>query len=230
MVVECRLQNDVADPPGADSICWRRIIVGWTLLAGSRLHTSRTRYLPAISNAKRILLLGEGHGRFLCEVVETCADAEIVCLDSSRKMLSEARKVLGVNVENHSVTFLETDALRHEFPHEYYDAVATHFFLDCFRGDQLAKLVPRIAGALVPGGAWLLADFCLPAHGPRRWRAALNLKVMYHFFRAVTALPASCLTQPDPYLADNGLALIQRECIDWDFIHTDLWRKITANA
>jgi ubiquinone/menaquinone biosynthesis C-methylase UbiE len=200
------------------------------LLAGSRLHTCRTRYLPAITNAKRILLLGEGPGRFLCEVVKTCVGAEIVCLDSSRKMLGEARKVLGANVENRSVTFLETDALRHEFPHEYYDAVATHFFLDCFRADQLAKLVPRIAGALVPGGAWLLADFRLPAHGPRRWRAAINLKVMYHFFRAVTALPASYLTDPDPYLAQNGLALTKREFIDRGFIHTDLWRKIAANA
>jgi hypothetical protein len=117
------------------------------------------------------------------------------------------------------------DVFSYEFPCERYDAIAAQFFLDCFRSDQLAALVPRIAAALVPGGAWLLADFRLPPAGPQRWRAAISLKAMYLFFRATTALPASCLTDPDPYLAQSGLALIQRECIDWGFIHTDLWRK-----
>jgi len=196
------------------------------VLAGSRLQACRTKNLPAISNAKRILLLGEGPGRFLCEVAQTCPSAEITCLDSSGKMLAEARKALQVaNIDGRSIEFLHTDVFTCEFPRDHYDAVATQFFLDCFRADQLATLVPRIAAALAPGGAWLLADFRLPTAGPQRWRAATSLKAMYLLFRAITAMPASRLTVPDPYLAQNGLVLIQRECIDWGFIHTDLWRK-----
>jgi hypothetical protein len=51
------------------------------------------------------------------------------------------------------------------------------------------------------------------------------LKTMYLFFRAATALPARQLTDPDPYLEQNGLTLIERHSANWGLVHTDLWRK-----
>lgn len=187
------------------------------VLAGSRLQECRTKYLSAISNARRILLLGEGPGKFL----RACSPkAEITCLDSSAKMLDEARKAVGDSNAN----FVHADVLNYSFGS--YDAVVTHFFLDCFRPEQLQALVPRIAGALSSGGVWLLADFRLPERGPQRWRAAIILKMMYVFFRVATRLPACHLTNPDPYLQQNGLTLVERHTSDWGLLHTDLWRKV----
>ena len=190
------------------------------ILAGSQLQKCRIKYLPAIADAKRILLLGEGPGRFLCEVIGSCPAAEVTCLDSSAKMLAKAR-----DATKRGVTFVHADVLEYEFPSGRFEAVATHFFLDCFRPDQLQVLVRRTAQSLLPGGTWLLSDFCLPPAGPSRWRAAIILKTMYLFFRAATALPARQLTDPTPLLEQNGLTLVQRHTANWGLLHSDLWRK-----
>jgi len=190
------------------------------VLAGSQLQKCRTRYLPAITEAKRILLLGEGPGRFLAEVVRFCPGAEVTCLDSSAKMLARAP-----DATNQHVTFVHADVFEYDFPRERYDAVATHFFLDCFRPEQLEFLVPRIARSIVSGGAWLLSDFRLPPTGPSRWRASIILKMMYLLFRAATALPARQLTDPTPILEQNGLTLVQRHTANWGLLHADLWRR-----
>ena len=190
------------------------------ILAGSQLQKCRTKYLPAIADAKRILLLGEGPGRFLHEVICSCPAADITCLDSSARMLAQAR-----DATNRRITFVHADVLEYEFPSERFDAVATHFFLDCFLPDQLQTLVLRSAQSLVPGGTWLLSDFRLPPAGPSRWRAAIILKTMYLFFRAATQLPARELTDPTPVLEQNGLTLVQRDIANCGLLHSDFWRK-----
>ena len=141
-------------------------------------------------------------------------------------MLVEARKaVRRARLDGARVNFIEADVLDYEFPFRTHDAVATHFFLDCFAPEQLEKVVTRIAATLAPGGAWLLADFHLPPQGVQRWRVAIILKIMYVFFRAATGLPARTLANPDSFLERNGLVLIERHLLDWGLLHSDLWRK-----
>ena len=191
------------------------------VLAGSLLQDCRTKHLPAMANSRKILLLGEGPGRFLSEVIRSCPDAEITCLDSSARMLQQAR----ATSQHASVSFFHADVFVHDLGLEKYDAVATHFFLDCFPPEQLRVLISHIAGALKPGAAWLLTDFRLPPSGVKRWRAAVILKLMYLFFRTVTALPARNLTHPDSYLRQNGLTLLDRYTANFGLLHSDLWRK-----
>ena len=192
------------------------------VLAGSVLQSCRTMHLPAIGASRKILLLGEGPGRFLSEVARICPSAEITCIDGSASMLVQARRAIP---ELPRVTFVHADVLNYDLPLETYDLVATHFFLDCFPAEQLRSLVIRIARALKPGGSWLLSDFRLPSSGPQRWRAALILKVMYVFFRTVTALPACALADPDGYLEQSGLTLLKRHTANFGLLHSDLWRK-----
>ena len=190
------------------------------VLAGTLLQSCRTKHLPAIADSRKILLLGEGPGRFLYEVIRSGPAAEITCVDSSARMLKQARREIP---ENTRVAFVHADVF--VFGFEEYDAVATHFFLDCFPADQLRQLVPRIGRALKPGGVWLLSDFRLPDSGPQRWRAAILLKLMYLFFRTVTSLPARQLTNPDPFMEQNGLTLLKRQTASFGLLHSDLWRK-----
>jgi len=191
------------------------------VLAGSALQSCRTKHLASITHGGKILLLGEGPGRFLSEVIRSFPVAEITCVDSSAAMLAQARSA---NPSPH-VLFVHADASEHHLGIECYDTIASHFFLDCFPPDQLRQLISRIASALKPGGLWLISDFRLPPSGPQRWRAAILLKFMYLFFRTVTALPARQLTNPDPFLQQNGLVLLKRHTANFGLLHSDLWRK-----
>jgi hypothetical protein len=56
---------------------------------------------------------------------------------------------------------------------ETYDLIVTHFFLDCFRPDQLGHIIPRFAACATPNANWLIADFQIPARGLQRIRGRL---------------------------------------------------------
>lgn len=196
------------------------------LLAGDKLQKCRVQFLPEISKAKKILLLGEGHGRFLTELLRINPGAQITCMDSSAKMLAVSRDTLRRSgLDASTVQFVHAHVLESDLPSGPYDAAVTHFFLDCFTPSQQKELVGKVAANIAPAGAWLLADFRQPEHGLQRWRAAIILKLMYFFFRVVTGLPARTLTEPDPYLQENSFTLIDRRLSEWGLLHSDLWRR-----
>ncbi len=228
MVVEsgCGLSDSLSvSSSGFDCLARSYRGMEW-LLAGNKLQKCRIQFLPEISAARKVLLLGEGHGRFLRELIRRNSNAQITCLDSSARMLAVTRRALlhcGFNPD--AVQFVHANVLERSLPSGPFDAVATHFFLDCFTPEQHKQIVAEIASNIAPGGAWLLADFRQPERGFERWRATIILKLMYAFFRGVTKLPARNLTDPDPYLQQSGFVLINRRLSEWGLLHTDLWRK-----
>lgn len=194
------------------------------LLAGEKLQRCRTAFLAADLEPSRILILGEGNGRFLRECRKQYGSARIVCVDASERMLGLARKRLvasGLPLEG--VEFVHADALEWTPPRDSFDLVVTHFFLDCFREDQLRALLGRLSLGTRPGARWLLADFQVPNGGLRRWRAELIHALMYAFFKAVTRLPARRLSVPDPWLEACGFRLKERRVSDWGLLRSDLW-------
>ena len=123
--------------------------------AGEKLQRCRTAFLAEIPVPGKILLAGEGHGRFLPECVRRFPEAEIVMVDISARMLEIARiKVPPERVEFVCADFLEWDGPRGEF-----DLIVTNFFLDCFPKDQLAEVVAKLGNMATPEANWLLADF-----------------------------------------------------------------------
>jgi ubiquinone/menaquinone biosynthesis C-methylase UbiE len=193
------------------------------LLAGSKLQKCRTAFLEEARGARRILLLGEGHGRFLEELARVNPSARVTCVDSSRRMLFEAERRLKGSHPTFQVEWVHADVLSWVQEEVSFDLIATHFFLDCFTEGQVHKLVEKFSAFVKPGGKWLVADFCLPAKGLARWRAGAILWLMYRFFRATTKLPAGKLAAPEPCLAENGFRLEKRFASEWGLLHADLW-------
>lgn len=194
------------------------------VLAGDKLQACRTAYLEQVPQRQRVLILGEGNGRFLVPCRRHLHSAHITCLDASRRMLQQAQKRLrarGLSLRN--IDFIHLDALQWSPGSHTFDLIVTHFFLDCFRSDQLERLIPALARAATLDAEWLLADFQLPPTGWRRFRARIIHGMMYAFFRAVTALPAKHLTCPDPWLVANGFVLRDRRLSEWGLLHTDRW-------
>jgi hypothetical protein len=119
--------------------------------------------------------------------------------------------------------FLCCDVTEWEPPESEFDLVVSNFFLDCFRPEQIELIAEKISAALTDNARWLIADFCEPHRGWRKWRARIILQTMYGFFRWATALPARRLTAPDTILARHGFELRTRQTFEWGLLHSDLW-------
>src|SRR5262249_11911595 len=151
----------------------------------------------------------------------------ITCVDSSAAMLEQARQCVSSQQcsGGGEVEFIHADALEWIPPPGRFDLIVTHFFLDCFRPEQLGPLLGRLARAATPEADWLLADFAEPAGGWKRRRARVILNAMYFFFRRATRLPATAITSPDAWLAENGFVLRERRSYDWGLLRSDLWTR-----
>lgn len=194
------------------------------VLAGPKLQRCRAAFLNSLPAPRQALIVGQGHGRFVTELLRRHPQVRCTCVDSSRRMLEVTRRrLVAKGLDASQVEFVHADILQWSPPGETYDLVVTHFVLDCFRPEQLAKIMPSLAAAATPDARWLLADFHEPASGPTRWRARAILEMMYLFFRWATALPASELTAPDPLLAKCGFKLRERRTFEWGLLHSDLW-------
>jgi ubiquinone/menaquinone biosynthesis C-methylase UbiE len=196
------------------------------LLAGEKLQRCRTAFVAAIPSPQRVLMLGEGNGRCLVELLRAFPEAQLTCLDASQCMLDRARsRVQAQGLRAERVDFVHADVFDWRAPVEKFDLLVPHFFLDCFRADQLAQLIPRLSNAAAPGAQWLLADFRQPTSGVAKWRARGILYAMYLFFQKVTCLPASRLTPPDAFLRQSGFVLRERSLFEWGMLHSDLWQR-----
>ena len=198
------------------------------VLAGEKLQRCRTAFLDCIPIAKNVLILGEGNGRFLLECRRKMPMAHIVCVDASARMLALAQRRLGDNCG--STEFVCNDALVWTASRHDFDLIVTHFFLDCFRPEQLESLIAKLADAAAPDANWLLADFQSAPAGLARVRSKLILWTMYRFFRVVTRLPAKELTSPDVLLQQHGFRLVERRATDWGLIHSDRWQLSLTSA
>jgi SAM-dependent methyltransferase len=196
------------------------------VLAGEKLQRCRTAFLARVPRPVKILILGEGNGRFLLECRRQFPAARIICVDASAGMLEAARRRLAKFEDgDQGVEFIHANALEWAPTGTGFDLIVTHFFLDCFHAEQLELLVAKLAAAAAPDANWLLADFQAASAGLARQRSRLILWAMYRFFCVVTRLPARELTAPDPFLERAGFQLRERQMSDWGLLHSDWWSK-----
>jgi len=200
---------------------------GWmeSVLAGARLQRCRTAWIDRLAGRHDLLIAGVGHGPTLALVLRTHPRLRITCVDASAGMLAHARRrAERAGADFSRLTFVQA-ALPDWHPTEKFDAVATHFFLDCFAPDQLAAVIANLAAVAAPDARWIISDFAVPARGWRRLRARAIHALMYGFFRIVTRLPARRLTRPDPLLEQAGFRLVGRRTTEWGLLQADLWAR-----
>lgn len=202
---------------------------GWMerVLAGRLMERARAAWIDQLAGCERLLVAGVGHGRFLHTLLPRHRSIRIVCVDASARMLHEAAA--------HARRDLARVELVHARLPEWrpaagaFDAVATHFFLDCFARPQLDAVVAHLAAAAARRATWLVTDFAVPPRGWARQRARAVHALMYAFFRVTTRLPARRLTPPDDLLAAHGFALGGRRTFNHGLLQADWWRR-TAEA
>ena len=195
-----------------------------TIAFGNALQTARTYWIEQIPRPRRALVVGEGNGRFLCELLRAHPKIDIDCIDASRVMLALARaRVRQLRPESlASVRFIHLDVLTWS-PLNSYDLLVTHFFLDCFPPDQVGAIVAKLARAARPAAIWLIADFCIPHRRFARIHAKFWVRMMYAFFRVFAGIPAKELVDPTPYLQCNGFVRSSRRLSRGGMLRSDLY-------
>ena len=186
----------------------------------------RVAFMDNIPVPQKVLLAGEGHGRFLRACASRFPNAMIVVVDSSAGMLQVARnKLKGLGATHARVEFVLADVLQWEAPAGGFDLIVTHFFLDCFTADSLTKVVARLGELASPDAQWLLADFQIAS---TRWaglRSRVIVGLVYRFFRVVCGLKAKSLASPNEDLEKAGFHRHRQITSEWGLLKSEWWRR-----
>ncbi|MEO8439636.1 MAG: class I SAM-dependent methyltransferase [Spartobacteria bacterium] len=192
-----------------------------TLVFGRQLQHARTSFVREVDRSRRVLVAGEGDGRFLEEFVRAHPGAAIDCVEASARMIELARARAGLETVNFILSGIHEVAL----PVASYDLIVTHFFLDCFEEDALARVIEKLARAATVDAAWLIADFHPPRSGWRRWWARSLIAVMYWFFRSTAGIEACRLVDYHPLLYEEGFTLAHQATSPNEMIISEWWRR-----
>ena len=107
---------------------------------GRALERTRLAFLDTTATATRVLVLGDGDGRFLRAFLKVNPRAEIDCVDSSAKMLALARQRVGA-ADAARVRFHHADAVHWQPPMVSYDLIVISAGFDAHWRDPLANLM-----------------------------------------------------------------------------------------
>lgn len=198
-----------------------------TIAFGNALQRCRVACLGEVQSPRRALIVGEGDGRFLCELMRMHPDLEVDSVDASEQMLSLAQKRVERELPERvdRVRFLKRDITSWAPPENHYDLVVTHFVLDCFPAAELAGVINNVSRSTKSRAAWLLADFRLPDRRFARLRARLWLAAMYPFFRLTARIQASELIDPTPLMQAEGFALSRQHLFRRGMLKSEVWRR-----
>ncbi len=167
----------------------------------------REAFLFELGDPKRVLVLGDGDGRFLQVFAALYPRARIDAVDVSAKMVELAKARVP------SAAFHVADAREFAFEVEY-DLALAHFFFDCFDEQELAVLLGRIRTK-----QWLVSEFRSTG-----WSWPV-LRGLYFFFRLTTGLRVRSLPDHRRALAALGYRLEKEQVAVAGLLVSELWGR-----
>ena len=194
------------------------------LTLGRALEHCRLHYLPSLLKRKRALVLGDGDGRFLAQLLAQNPRLHADAIDTSAAMLHLLRhrcESLAPSASTRLNTH-QADALTCPLD-QPYDLIVTHFIFDCLTQPDLETLITRIAPTLSPGALWLVSDFQIPS-GPMRLPAKILVRTLYLAFRVLTGLRTTQLPDHATPLQQAGLTRIAHRYRLTGLLVTELWQ------
>jgi ubiquinone/menaquinone biosynthesis C-methylase UbiE len=194
------------------------------LTLGRALERCRLHHLPQLLHQTSALILGDGDGRFLAQLLTQNPHLHADAVDTSLTMLHLLRQrcyATALNTEARLQTH-QTNALTYT-PTLTYDLVVTHFFLDCLTQPELNTLITRITPSLSPQALWLVSDFRIPT-GPIRLLAKLLVRTLYLAFRVLTGLRTTHLPDHQTPLAQAGFRCLSQHQSLFGILTTQLWQ------
>jgi ubiquinone/menaquinone biosynthesis C-methylase UbiE len=196
---------------------------------GPALDEARFDFLSHAARARRVLILGEGDGRFLERLLRCNRNASIAVVESSGRMIQLGRQRVTTG-DRSRVEFHPIDAVTNPLPAGPFDCVVSHFFLDILNCRDAETVIGKVCALLSPGAGWLVSEFQQPAGGVRGLHARLWLGAMYAFFSMTTGLRASRLPPYRKMLERRGLVEIEHRERRFGLIRSQVWGKPPGQA
>ncbi|MGD0445422.1 MAG: class I SAM-dependent methyltransferase [Edaphobacter sp.] len=188
------------------------------------LEKTRNHYLPQLLDRRQALVLGDGDGRFLAQLLVNNPQLQADAVDSSAIMLQLLRQRCESATSDAKTRLRTYQSNALSFPLENsYDLIVTHFFLDCLTQPELNNLIRRIAKNVPPGTLWLISDFRIP-RGPMRLPARLLVRSLYLAFGVLTGLRTTHLPDHATPLTQAGLVRIEHQYRLAGILTTELWQ------
>lgn len=193
---------------------------------GFALEGARFDFLSYAAAARRVLILGEGDGRFLSRFLKSNPQASVTVIETSARMIHLARRRVPRG-DRKRVKFHRIDAVAESLPEGRFDLAVTHFFLDILDSRDAAAMIAKLSAVLSPGATWLISEFHVPRGRVRQLHARLWLRAMYGFFAAATGLHASKLPPYRDLLKNSGFTEVDYRERRLGLIRSQIWRKQT---
>ena len=190
---------------------------------GHALERCRFHFLPALTGARRALVLGDGDGRFLARLLKANPELEADVVDCSPAMLRLLHERLR-REDQKRVALHQADAREFVPPRTHYDLVTAHFFFDCLFQSELSALVERVVPRLAPGAFWVVSEFAKPRGRAGSVVGEGIVSGLYAAFGLLTGLRVRSL--PDHYteLEASGFQLLTEHQWLRGLLVSQLWQ------
>lgn len=191
------------------------------LALGSLLQRTRLHFLPMLSGCRSALVLGDGDGRFLAQLLAANKGLNALAVDSSARMLTLLQRRCRFAAGR--LQTLQTSAVT-AIPATETDLVVTHFFLDCLNQSEADQLIHQTAEHCHPGTLWLISDFQVPERRWLRWAGRAYIQSLYFAFRILTGLRVRQLPDTHSLFIREGFTRVAYHQRLGGLIYTELWR------
>ncbi len=199
---------------------WYRIMEYCTL--GPALERRRRQFINDVADARRVLILGDGDGRFIAEFLKTSRACVVDFVELSTEMIRLARERVHAVPTRATMRFLQGDAVSVPL-FGPYDLIVSHFFLDCFTTSQVEELVKRLL-TLAPEARWVISEFRIPATGLGHLAGTLLVGFLYRVFRWLTGLQVKHLSDYPCVLQRAGFEQCGRQNALGGLLVSELWQ------
>ena len=189
------------------------------IVFGSKLSRARRFFARRVTEGNKILLIGEGNGRFLFEMVKLASSGSFAVVDSSARMLTAAGRRIATVDRCPRIELIHTDILEWRSPAAHYDRIVTHFFLDLFTPHSICQVVEKISRLATEDALWINVDF---SSENQNLRQKLLMWAQYRFFRISAGIEAPRLFDSLPYIRQAGWQILEGRSLESGWISAHL--------
>jgi ubiquinone/menaquinone biosynthesis C-methylase UbiE len=205
----------------------------WEYLAlGKQLQRARFSHWRELQNTQRVLLLGDGNGRFSTHLLKEFPTIRIWSLDSSEAMLNAAaRRRRKNNLCDKRITPINGDVLTWNPQGLSFDAVVAQFFFDGFDRLELQNVCEILKKVLTAEGILLVSEFHIPPTSVLAvTRARITLWSLYKIFWLLTGLKNQRLTPHEPMLCECGFEVRKTATLSQGTVLSQVFQRKSTDS